>query len=447
MNTPAGHPTTRVGPWPLLGRDDVLARVDALLADCRAGHGSLLWIHGDAGIGKTRLLAEVAAGAAGCVVLRGTGWEDPGTPPFWVWSQVLRGLAEVRPPEQWGERGRLAAQLLVGSAEGPQDSPGRFPLFDAVAGVIDDVARDQPVVLLLDDAHWVDEGSLRLLQFLTSDLASRPVLVVCGWRDHDDVAGPRQHELAAQVAARGESWPLVGLGESDVRALLEQTTGQAPDDGETHIVHERTGGNPLFVSEMGRLATARGAGSVTSILPESALGTIRRRVARLAQPAQDALGAAAVLGASVSITRLGALLDIDPAELATVVDQLVDAGLVTQDADRLEFTHALVRDAVHDALPPAGRRELHRRAADARRCGPGPHGPHGAAGAGCRTRPPPAPGGPARPRRRSRRRRGGRLPCRGIDAGLRGVGAVVRPRARAGRPRVGPPPRPPPAGG
>lgn len=363
MNTQAGRTSTPVGHSPLLGRGDVLSRVDALLASCRAGRGGLLWVHGDAGIGKTRVLAEVADRAAGCVVLRGTGWEDPGTPSFWVWSQVLRGLAEVRPAEQWGERSRLAGQLLDGSAEGSQDAPGRFPLFDAVTGVIDDLAREQPVVLLLDDVHWVDEGSLRLLQFLTTDLSSRAVLVVCGWRDHDDV-GPRQQELATQVAARGESWLLDGLDEADVRTLLELTTGRTPDAGETHVVRERTGGNPLFVSEMGRLASSRGAGSVASILPASAQATIRRRVARLAQPAADALGAAAVLGASVSVTRLGTLLDIPATELGVVLDQLVDAGLVTQDGDRLEFTHALVRDAVYDALPPARRRELHRTAAD-----------------------------------------------------------------------------------
>ncbi|MET0840374.1 MAG: AAA family ATPase, partial [Marmoricola sp.] len=349
---------------PLLGREDVLARVEALLAGCREGRGGLLWLHGDAGIGKTRLLAEVAARAQDCVVLRGAGWEDPGTPSFWVWSQVLRGLSGVRAPDEWGARGRLAVPLLDGSAEPPSDAPGRFPLFDAVTGVLDDVARERPVVLLLDDLHWVDEGSLRLLQFLTTDLASRAVLVVCGWRDHDDVAGPQRQELAAVIAARGESWLLEGLGERDVRALWTVTTGRTPDDEEVRAVHRRTAGNPLFVSEVARLATARGAGAVASVLPESAQATIRRRVARLAQPAEAALGAAAVLGVTLTMTRLGSLLDTSPVDLALLVDQLVGAGLVTQDGERLEFTHALVRDAVYDALSPARRRELHLAAAD-----------------------------------------------------------------------------------
>lgn len=364
VNADAGQARTQAGRTPVLGRDDVLARADAMLADCREGRGALLWVHGDAGIGKTRVLGEVAVRAEGCLVLRGTGWEDPGTPSFWVWSQVLRGVAAVHPPDQWGDRGRLAVPLLDGTADVQPDLPGRFPLFDAVDGVLEDLTRERPVVLLLDDVHWVDEGSLRLLQFLTAELPSRALLVVCGWRDHDDQAGPDREQLAAQIAARGESWLLDGLPEHEVGQLLALTSGRTPDEAETRVVHERTGGNPLFVSEMARLASARGVGTLSSVLPESAQATIRRRVSRLDRSAEAALGAAAVLGVSVSVTRLAALLDSSPAELAAVVDQLVDAGLVTHDGDRLEFTHALVRDAVYETLTPARRRELHLSAAE-----------------------------------------------------------------------------------
>ncbi|WP_027862964.1 AAA family ATPase [Marmoricola sp. URHB0036] len=349
---------------PLLGRDDVVARAETLLADCRAGRGRVLWVHGDAGIGKTRVLLEVAARAEGCTVLRGTGWEDPGTPSFWVWSQVLRAAAAVHPPEQWGDRARPALPLLEGTGEAQSEVPGRFPLFDAVAGVVDDLAREQPVVLLLDDVHWVDEGSLRLLQHLTSDLAQRAVLVVCGWRDHETDVTAEQRDLAARIASRGESWLLRGLPSDDVRALITATTGRDPGEDETRAVAERTGGNPLFVSEMARLAASRGVGSVATVLPESAKATIRRRVARLAQPAEAALGAAAVLGASSSVTRLASLLGTPPAELAAMVDDLVDAGLVTHEGDRLDFSHALIRDAVHETLAPARRRELHLAAAE-----------------------------------------------------------------------------------
>ena len=347
----------------LLGRDDLLDRVDALLASVRSGRGGLLWVHGDAGIGKTRLLTEIEARAADALVLRGTGWEDPGTPSFWVWSQVLRAAAATHPPEAWGARGERARALLEGRSDFVADPAGRFPLFDSVVSVLDDLARERPVVLVLDDVHWVDEGSLRLLLFLTADLASRPVLVTCGWRDHDPDTAAEQLAVVAEVAARGESWFLGGLGEDDVGALISLTTGRRVGAEEAHAVTARTGGNPLFVSEMARLAQARGLGSVAGVTPSTAQATIRRRVARLAQPAEAALSAAAVLGASLSVARLARLLGVQHDELALLVDDLVAGGLVTQDGDRLDFAHALIRDAVYDALSPARRRELHLAAA------------------------------------------------------------------------------------
>ncbi len=348
----------------LLGRADLLEQIDVRLAECRGGHGSLLWLHGDAGIGKTRVLSEIVARADGAEVLRGAGWEDAGTPAFWVWSQVLRGAAAVLPLEEWGDRSERARALLDGRGGGSGDEAGRFPLFDAVAGVLDLISVRAPIVLVLDDLHWVDEGSLRLLRYIATDLASRPMLIACGWRDHDFGHSPEQRALAAEVAARGESWPLVGLGEDDVRTLITLTAGRVAGAEEARAVAARTGGNPLFVSEMARLARARGTDSLAVGVPATAQATIRRRVARLAQPAESALGAAAVLGPSLSVARLGRLLGVPPSALAGLIDDLVDAGLVTHDGDRLDFAHALIRDAVYDALPPARRRELHRSVAD-----------------------------------------------------------------------------------
>jgi hypothetical protein len=97
---------------PLLGRDAVLRRVDRLVADFREGRGSLLWLRGDAGIGKSRLLAEVGRRAEGALVLRAAGWEDPGTPAFWLWTQVLRAAATFVPPSDWDDRASRARVLL-----------------------------------------------------------------------------------------------------------------------------------------------------------------------------------------------------------------------------------------------------------------------------------------------------------------------------------------------
>ena len=349
---------------PLLGREDVLARADALLADCRSGHGGVLWIHGDAGIGKTRVLAEVAARADGCTVLRGTGWETPARRR----SGSGPRSCGPRPSYVLPSGGAIAVgwrcRCSTGSGEAQVDVPGRFPLFDAVDGVVDDLADERPVVLLLDDVHWVDVGSLRLLQFLTTDLSERAVLVVCSWRDHDADVTSEQRDLAAQVAARGESWLLRGLPADDVRTLISATTGRDPGEDETRAVTERTGGNPLFVSEMARLAASRGRG----------LG--RDRAARVGpghHPSSRRPTRPAGRGRARRRGGAGCVVVDDPAGLAARYAarragragrragrrRAGDAG-----GDRLDFSHALVRDAVYEALAPARRRELHLAAAE-----------------------------------------------------------------------------------
>jgi tetratricopeptide (TPR) repeat protein len=361
----------------LLGRAAVLDRADALVDGLREGRGGLLWVRGDAGIGKTTLLTEVGRRArdSGATVLRGAAADEAtGAPAFWLWTQVLR-QASVGDPDVLlalgGPRARRAADLLerAGLPVEPDGAANRFPLFDGVQAVLDGLAAEFPVVLLLDDLHWADPGSLHLLRFLLPGLASRPVLVVGGWRDHEVAPGSDRDVLAAEIAAAGESWPLSGLAPGDVTALVAATGGQRIGADEAATVVARTAGNPLFVAEMARLAAARGA-AVSEMVPDSAQGTIRRRVARLPQPAQRAVTAAAVLGQDAPLEAVGTLAGLHGADLATAVDALLASGLARQVGDRLALSHALVGDAVHDAMPATQRRELHLAAAGLPGLGP-----------------------------------------------------------------------------
>ena len=356
----------------LLGRAGVLDRADVLVAALRGGTGGLLWVRGDAGIGKSSVLTEIgdrARRAAGATVLRGTAADEAtGTPAFWLWTQVLRQAGTGDPQALvalGGPRARRAAELVDPDASGDSDPQpaNRFPLFDGVLAVLDGLTAEFPVVLLLDDLHWADAGSLHLLRFLLPSLATRPVLVVCGWRDHEVPAGSDRDLLAAEIAAAGESWPLAGLGPDDVAALIAATGGQHVGPDEAAAVAGRTSGNPLFVSEMARLAAARGA-AVSEMVPETAQGAIRRRVARLPQPAQHVLTVAAVLGQEASLDPVRTLAGLDPDAFAAGLDAVVASGLARHEGDRLALSHALVRDAVYDATPAARRRELHLAAAD-----------------------------------------------------------------------------------
>lgn len=351
-------------PHLLLGRSRQLTDFAARLPALEAGRGGLLWVRGEAGIGKTSLLAAIDRRCSSrATVLHGRGWEDSSTPPFWLWTQVLREAADGRTSSElgqaWGAGAAEAIMLLDGSGLGA--APNRFPLFDSVATVLFGLARRRPLVVLLDDVHWADDASLKLLRFMAGDLAHQPVQLVCAWRDQEALHGEQRH-LDLDLAL-GDEWRLGGLDTHDTAALIEAASGLLVSEDDADAVRERTGGNPLFVAEMARLAGARGSERVSSVVPDSAQATIRRRVARLNQQAYELLVAAAVLGDPM-VEDLAAVTGRSRAELGPDLGLIQDAGLVTVAGEQLAFAHALIRHAVYDAIAPARRTQLHLRAAE-----------------------------------------------------------------------------------
>ncbi|HET6167199.1 MAG TPA: AAA family ATPase [Marmoricola sp.] len=339
---------------PFIGRDEVRDLLVDAWADAGTGRGGLLWVSGEAGIGKTRVLGELGDLAEEATVLRGSGWEDPGTPAFWLWTQVLRGAAATGDPASWPAE----ARSLLDGVSVALDAAGRFPLFDAVTQVISGLPG--PVAVLLDDVHWADQGSLRLLRFLAPVVATSHVLIACGWRSGEAELG----EDVAEVMGRSRVVELTGLRGDDVATLIESASGIRVAQDDAAAVAAQTGGNPLFVQEMARLAAARGSTSVAGTVPASATATIRRRIARISQPANDLLVALAIAGNGAGLDLLAVLLDAEVDDVAAVLDEVVVAGLVTTDDDRPAFAHALVRAAVTDGLPASRQRVLHLAAAE-----------------------------------------------------------------------------------
>jgi tetratricopeptide (TPR) repeat protein len=335
----------------LLGRSAFLELLRSSLAAARAGRGALVWVSGEAGIGKTRLLAEFEQQALGCgaLVLRAAGWKDASTPAFWLWTQVLREASAHGDPVGWDTE----ARALVHGAPTDADPAGRFPLFDAVTRVVGGLAADQPVVLLLDDVQWADLGSLRLLRFLTS--VPVRVLVACAWRTGGGVLPAEADELVSKAVVLD----LHGLDQRQVAALIEEVAAVRTSEEEAAEVTALTRGNPLFVIELARLAASRGSTAVVDTVTTSAYGTIQRRVARVSQAGHELLSVAAVCGPESDLTLVSQLLGWLPDEVARALDEAEDVGLLSQRGGRLSFTHALVRDAVYDALAPGRRRELH----------------------------------------------------------------------------------------
>ena len=186
-----------------------------------AGTGGLLWVRGEAGIGKSSVLTEIGdrARRAGATVLRGTAADEAtGAPAFWLWTQVLRQAGTGDPQALvalGGPRARRAAELVDPDPSGDSDPQpaNRFPLFDGVLAVLDGLTDRVPGRAAarrpaLGGRRQPAPGAVPAAE------PGRParVLVVCGWRDHEVPAGSDRDLLAAEIAAAGESWPLAGLG-------------------------------------------------------------------------------------------------------------------------------------------------------------------------------------------------------------------------------------------
>ncbi|MET0524781.1 MAG: AAA family ATPase [Nocardioides sp.] len=364
-------------PASLVGRADLRATLADAVARLAEGAGGLVFLTGEAGIGKTRLLeeAERVAAGRGMRVVRAAAWDDPGVPSFWVWTQVVRALADGRDSDAlrvtWGGHAdrvlALLPELASVTAGRPADAATRFPLFDAVTSVVALTARERPLLLVLDDLHWADQGSLRLLRLLATTATSGPVLVVGAFRE-DDAAPDDLDDLRVRATVL----PVPPLTVDEVRELLETQHRLQATTADAARVADRTGGNPLFVGEIGRLAEARGLEVVGNAIPASAVATIARRVARVSQPAADVLAAAAVAGPVVDPGLLVRVLPISGADVQELLDEATAAGLLATRSDqRLQFSHALVRDAVEAGLPDSRRRQLHLEIAEALTAGPG----------------------------------------------------------------------------
>jgi DNA-binding CsgD family transcriptional regulator/tetratricopeptide (TPR) repeat protein len=311
----------------LLERDGLLAVLRGLLAEAREGHGRLVFVGGEAGVGKTSLAAALAQAVAEhepmVTVLRGT-CDDLTTPaPLGPVLEAVPRLAE-----------------LVGG----QDSIDRALLFRRIR----DLLSSSPTLLVLDDVHWADESTLDLLRFLGRRLDALEVLLVATYREEDVPPG---HPLAVTMGdlttSTGVSRMRVApLGPAAVRMLAEQSSSGVDADR----LFARTGGNAFYVTEV--------LASGDSRLPSTVRDAVLARVSRLSTPARQVLAAAAVLGQPA---ELGLLVEVSD-HPAVAVDECVTSGLLVGDGRTWDFRHALARLAVSETLLPSTRVELHRRA-------------------------------------------------------------------------------------
>jgi tetratricopeptide (TPR) repeat protein len=358
------------GQEPFVGRLTHLEALLSAVAAAERGDGAVALVGGEAGIGKTRLVTEVAARAP-CPVLWARCWRGDGAPAFWPWQQLLRDVqvgggrsSGVLPDEE--ELGRL----FGGTDASGETSGARFRFFDAVLDLFADAAAGRPLVLVIEDLHWADEPSLRLLQFVARDPRARRLAVIGTYRDTDLGAESPLMRCLAEFADTGPHVSLGGLTRRDVGELAGAVAPEGmltPRD--VSLLHRRTGGNPLFVRELLRLLDCAGAvgslGVGSDPLPSSVRAVVAQRVARLTPPTQAVIRAGSVIGAEFDADTLASLVEGAPDEVLAAIDEARAAGLVrgTSDGARFGFVHAVVQEVLYDGLGHPDSARLHRRMA------------------------------------------------------------------------------------
>ena len=358
--------------------------------DSDASGGRIVLLAGDAGIGKTTLSAELARRVHedGAIVLAGRSPRETVVPyqPFlealrhWAFNAFVADLrANTR--EYGPELARLVPELrrrVPDLAPPPQDEPEteRYRLFEAVVGLLTELSRSAPVLLVLDDLQWADRPTLLLLRHLARATNPARLLILVAYRSAERgdtftnaLTELRRDRLASELDVKG-------LGESETAELVRARAGEAPARAFARALYEETEGNPFFVEEIIRHLIEAGVhvGSASASelqrfgLPEGVKQVIAFRLMRLEAPAAELLRVAAVIGRDVDAALLERVVVLTEDEFLAALDETIGASLLVESDDRpgsYLFTHALIRETLYESMSATRRARIHKRVGEA----------------------------------------------------------------------------------
>jgi DNA-binding SARP family transcriptional activator len=338
----------------LPGRDEVMRQLDASLEQVTQGHGAVVVIEGEAGIGKSRLLQVWSTHVArrGSLVVSVAcdelGRALPLQPLLNVVSELLRHPATSDVSELLGPEASVIGPLLGVQTEATgaaqlaaliDPDAGQLLLVGALLGVFRRVAERQPLIVLIDDVHLADSATVRWLSLALHHLAENRVFIVAARRSEEGTPPPATSTIS--------------LGPLDLEAVIEIVgTKRAMD------LHYRSKGNALFLVELAAV-------DAESELPSTIRHAVEERCARTGLPVAATLRAAAVIGPSIDLDLLAAVTDTLPSELLDHLEIGLQRGFLVEDGPRFAFAHALVREALAATVGASRTAYIHRAAARA----------------------------------------------------------------------------------
>jgi DNA-binding SARP family transcriptional activator len=379
QHVPAADPRQCVVPLvtpetALVGRTAELAILRQRIDDAGHGRGAVGMVQGEAGIGKTRLMEALIAeaSAAGRHVLLGRAHESEQVLPLGPWvdafrtGRVVPDLVEDLDAPWRAELSRLFPEMGP-SERGPKAGEDYVRLFEALARTLQHLASARPVLLVLEDLHWADEMTLRLLVFLARRIHDAPVAVVGTLRLEEIVDAPMLRRTLAQFAHQPRFFTvmLAPLSEAETLALVRTSVRAKTDEASVQRLGQQiwhaSEGNPFMVLETVRALQGESAAELErqALTPPRVRELIGGRLDRLSDRGRRLAAVASVIGREFDFALLERAAELNATEAAEGVEELVARRVLHVVGERLDFTHERIREVVYDGLLPPYRKRLH----------------------------------------------------------------------------------------